>query len=173
MKYEDMKNRVLALLAESNIELPDDVKFNRAANHIQFELARIEKVSKHVAAAVGKEDLLKAADNGKGEVYHVGKKDGEKHVKKADGAAHKVAKEHAAEIDSAPRPKPVKPKKPNNDHTFTLGPNMLEVMPYGIAAHLLRDDTDAELRYDDLLQQLDPRHAAKGEKPKPKPKPKP
>ena len=164
MKYEDIKNRVLALLPNSEL-LNDTVKFNKAINHIQFELTRIEKVSKHVEVAVSKEDLIEAADHRKGEVYHVGKKDGEKHVKKADGAAHKVAAEHAAEIDNAPRPKPIKPKKPNDNHTFKLSPRLLEIMPYGIAAYLLRGDVDAELRYDDMLQSLDPRHAAKAGKP--------
>lgn len=182
MTYTEMESKVLALIEEANpnANIPEiSAKIRKVANRIMHELARIRNVAKHVEAAVGKEELAKVADKSKGEVYKVGKKDGAKHVEKADGKPHKVAEEKAAEIEKAPKPKPISPKKAKENQTIELDEDALTVMPYGIAAELLKYDDIAgfgeiyAMDYDDLLQQLDPRNAAKDGKPKPKPKPEP
>ena len=59
-------------------------------------------------------------------------------------------------------------EKTKDSYEFELPDDVLEVMPYGIAAHLLKSDESAEYgtiyesTYRTMLQQLDPRYALTG-----------
>jgi hypothetical protein len=68
-----------------------------------------------------------------------------------------------AEIDCFVYPERITEKTPNS-YEFELSADALEIMPYGVAADLLKSDVSTEYgtiyatRYESMKQQLDPRY---------------
>lgn len=173
MTLLEMKKKVLGLIEEVNPNSPlltDDpdiaTKINDVINQIMFELARMKKIPKYVELEVAAGDTvtfenIEAAVGY--EVYQLGTVAGVDYTPKADGTVLKILESGTAEIDCYVYPESIT-EKTNNSYEFELTPDVLEIMPYGVAGDLLKSDVSAEYgsvyatRYETMLQRLDPRH---------------
>lgn len=173
MTLKEMKAKVLGMIEEVNpdsAELTDDpdiaAKFNDVTNQIMFELARMKKIPKYVEMEVNDGDTITFEDLETEvgyEIYQLGTVGGVNHVFKADGTILKIKESGTAEIDCYVYPERIT-KDTKDDYEFELSPDVLEVMPYGIAGDLLKSDISSEYgsvystRYEAMLQRLDPRY---------------
>lgn len=174
MTLLEMKKKVLGLIEElsPNSELltedPDiATKINDVINQIMFELARIKKIPKYVEIDVSKGDLITFEDIEKEcgyEIYQLGTVGGVLYSSKADGTVLKISENGTAEIECYVYPERITEKTKDKAYEFELSSDVLEIMPYGIAADLLKSDVSAEYgsvyatRYETMLQRLDPRY---------------
>lgn len=173
MTLKEMKMKVLALIEElspNRSDLTEDpdiaLKINDVTNQIMFELARIKKIPKYVEIAVSEGDVIEFADIEKEcgyEVFQVGLICGVDYDSKAGGTVFKIRESGTAEIDCFVYPERITSKTKDN-YEFEVTADVLEVMPYGIAADLLKSDVSAEYgavyaqRYESMKQMLDPRY---------------
>jgi hypothetical protein len=173
MTLKEMKIKVLALIEELNpntARLTDDpdiaTKINSVINQILFELARMKKISKYVEMEVKKGDLIEFADIEKAcgyEVYQISNVCGVIYTPKANGTILKILEDGTAEIDCYVYPERITDKT-KDTYEFELSADALEIMPYGVAADLLKSDVSAEygniysVRYESMKQLLDPRY---------------
>lgn len=174
MTLGEMKRKYLGLIEELNPlseQLTDDVdiatKQNDVTNQIMFELARFKKIPKYIEMKVKAGDTLEFADIEKAcgyEVYQINLVCGVRYVPKANGTILKFLDDGTAEIDIFVYPERITDKT-SNGYEFELSPDVLEIMPYGIAADLLKSDVSSEYgsiyatRYETMLQRLDPRNS--------------
>lgn len=174
MTLKEMKTKVLALIEELNKEselLTEDpdiaTKINDVINQILFELARLKKIPKYVELEVSKGDLIDFTDIEKEcgyEVYQLYNVSGVNYVPKAQGTVLKIQEDGIAEIDFFVYPERITDKTKDN-YEFELSADALEVMPYGVAADLLKSDVSSEYgtvyatRYESMKQMLDPRYS--------------
>lgn len=177
MTLRQMKMRVLSLIEELNPDseyLTDDpdiqAKIHYVINQVQFELARIKKIPRYVQIDVTKGQLLSFGDIAESlgtEVYQLGIVGGVNHTTKANGTLLKILEGGTAEIDCYVYPTEIN-SQTQDDYVFNLSADALEIMPYGIAADLLKSDVSSEYgtiyanRYETMLQRLDPRYAIGG-----------
>lgn len=173
MTLLEMKKKVLGMIEEiapnhENLTEDPDIaaKFNDVTNQVMYELARMKKIPKYVEMAVNKGDLITFEDLEAEvgyEVYQLGTVAGVNHSYKANGTVLKILEDGMAEIDCFIYPERITDKTPDN-YEFELSADALEVMPYGIAADLLKSDISSEYgsiyatRYESMLQRLDPRY---------------
>ena len=173
MTLGEMKLKVLGMIEEVNPDsaaLTDDpdiaAKINDVINQILYEMARQKKIGKYVEMEVHKGDLLTFEDIGSEvgyDIYQLGTISGVAHAFKANGTMVKVLEDGKAEIDCFVYPERITEKTPNS-YEFELSADALEIMPYGVAADLLKSDVSAEYgavyatRYESMLQRLDPRY---------------
>lgn len=173
MTLEEMKKKTLRLIEEispDHKDLTEDpdiaAKFNDVTNQIMFELARMKKIPKYVEMEVSAGDMVEFADIEKEcgyEVYQLGIVKGVNFDFKAGGTILKFLESGTAEIDVFVYPERIT-EKTNGSYEFELSPDVLEIMPYGIAADLLKSDISTEYgsiyatRYETMLQRLDPRY---------------
>lgn len=174
MTHNEMKKKVLSLIEEVNPDnenLTDDPdiqeKYIAVANQVLFELARNKKIPKYVEIEVNEGDTVDLSFIGMmcgSEVYQVCLVSGVKNLQKANGTAYKMLEGGTAEIECFIYPKRITEENAD-EYEFELSADALEVMPYGIAADLLKSDVSAEYgtiyatRYETMLQRLDPRYA--------------
>lgn len=170
----EMKRKALALIEELNPDseyLTDDpdiaAKIDDVMNQVMFELARIKKIPKYVEIEVTEGDTLDFEAIGEEcgyEIYQVGTIGGVPYVAKASGTIFKFLESGTAEIDCFVYPESITDKTSDKAYEFELSADVLEIMPYGIAADLLKSDVSAEYgtvystRYESMLQRLDPRY---------------
>ena len=175
MTLLEMKKKVLGLIEELNPNselLTDDpdisTKINDVTNQIMFELARMKKIPKYVELEVSEGDLVEFADIEKEcgyEIYQIGLVGGVACQYKADGTILKVLESGTAEIDCYVYPERITENTKDKGYEFELSPDVLEIMPYGIAGDLLKSDVSTEYgsvysaRYESMLQRLDPRYS--------------
>lgn len=175
MTLEEMKKKYLSLIEEVNPDseqLTDDpdiaAKQNEVVNQVMFELARTKKIAKYLEKKVQAGDLITFADIEQeigSEVYQIQMVSGIKYTYKANGTVIKVLEGGTAEIDVFVYPERITEKTRDKGYEFELSADALEIMPYGIAADLLKSDVSAEYgnvyaaRYEAMKQQLDPRYA--------------
>lgn len=173
MTLGEMKRKALRLIEEVNAQselLTDDpdiaAKINDVVNQVMFELARLKKIPKYVEIEVSQGDVITFADIGDRlgyTVYQIGTVTGVEHVMKANGTVLKIQQSGTAEIDCYVYPERITAET-DNTHLMELSDDALEIMPYGIAADLLKSDVSAEYgsiyekRYETMLQRLDPRY---------------
>ena len=171
--YKEMKQKVLSLIEEYNPKseyLTDDPdiagKFYAVTNQVMYELARMKKIPKYVEMDVSKGDLIEFEDIEEEcgyEVYQIGMVAGVNYIPKANGTVLKILESGTAEIDIFVYPEKIT-EKTKDKYEFELSADALEIMPYGIAADLLKSDVSAEYgkvyaaRYKEMLQMLDPRY---------------
>lgn len=169
----EMKKKVLALIEELNPNsefLTDDpdisTKIDDVINMIMFELARIKKIAKYVEIEVTAGDLITFEDIEKEsgyEVYQINLVSGVNYSPKASGTIFKILESGTAEIDFFAYPERIT-SKTKDSYEFELSPDVLEIMPYGVAGDLLKSDVSAEYgsvystRYESMLQRLDYRY---------------
>lgn len=170
---KEMKKKYLGLIEEQNPnseQLTDDpdiaTKQNDVVNQIMFECARIKKIPKYVEMEVTAGDTITFEDIEKEcgyEVYQISSVSGVNCVPKANGTILKVLESGTIEIDIFVYPERIT-EKTKDSYEFELSPDVLEIMPYGIAADLLKSDVSTEYgsiyatRYETMLQRLDPRY---------------
>lgn len=174
MTLAEMKKKYLGLIEEVSPEseqLTDDpdiaAKQNEVVNQVMFEMARIKKIPKYVEFDVTEGDLITFEDIEKAcgyEVYQLGTICGVEYASKADGTVIKVLESGVIEINCYVYPERITDNTKDKAYEFELTPDVLEVMPYGIAADLLKSDVSSEYgtiyatRYESMLQRLDPRY---------------
>jgi hypothetical protein len=175
MTLLEMKQKVLGLIEELNpdseylTEDPDiATKINDVINQIMFELARMKKIPKYVELEVAEGDRVTFEDIEEEcgyEVYQLGNVCGVNYVPKANGTVLKILESGTAEIDCYVYPERITSKTKDKAYEFELSNDLLEIMPYGVAADLLKSDVSTEYgsiyatRYRELTQMLDPRYA--------------
>lgn len=173
MTLKELKRKVLGLIEELNPNsevLTDDpdiaTKINDVINQVMFELSRIRKIPKYVEMAVEKGDLITFEDIEKEcgyVVYQIALVTGVEVSPRAFGTIYKILESGTAEIDCFVYPELIT-EKTKDSYAFEISPDVLEIMPYGVAADLLKSDVSAEYgniyaqRYKELIQMLDPRY---------------
>ncbi len=174
MTLLDMKVKVLRLVEELNPDseyLTDDpdiaAKINDVINQVMYELARIKKIPKYVEIEVSAGDTLTFEDIEREsgyEVFQLGTVGGVLCSPRANGTVLKMLESGVAEIDLFVYPERITDKTKDKAYEFELSPDVLEIMPYGVAGDLLKSDVSAEYgsvyatRYEAMLQRLDPRY---------------
>lgn len=174
MNLKEMKLKVLGLIEEispNNPNLTEDpdiaAKHNDVINQIMFELARIKKIPKYVEMEVSAGDVVDFSDIAREcgyEVFQVNLFGGVSNVPKASGTVYKIRESGTAEIDVSVYPERIT-STTKDTYEFELSEDALEIMPYGVAADLLKSDVSAEYgsiyatRYESMKQMLDPRYA--------------
>lgn len=177
MTLGEMKKKTLGLIEELNPEsehLTEDpdiaTKHNDTINQIMFECARIKKIPKYVEMEVTAGDTITFEDIEKAsgyEVYQLNSVSGVRYTPKANGTVLKVLESGTIEIDIYVYPERIT-EKTKNSYEFELSPDILEVMPYGIAADLLKSDVSSEYgsiyatRYETMISRIDPRYQLTG-----------
>ena len=133
---------------------------------VLFELARFKKIPRYVELEVSAgevvtfETLEKVCGN---EVYQISTISGVNYSSRANGTVLKILEDGTAQIDCFVYPERITDKT-NGDYEFELSPDVLEIMPYGVAGDLLKSDVSTEYgsvystRYESMLQRLDPRY---------------
>lgn len=174
MTLLEMKKKVLGLIEELNPNselLTDDpdisTKINDVCNQVMFELARMRKMPKYVELKVNEGDIIEFADIEKKcgyEIYQVAMVGGVNCAHRANGTVLKMLESGTAEIDVFVYPERITEKTKDKAYEFELSPDALEIMPYGVAADLLKSDVSVNYgqvyaqRYETMLQRLDPRY---------------
>ena len=174
MTYEEMKKKYLSLIEEVNPnseQLTDDpdiaAKQVEVTNQVMFEMARLKKIPKYGEKAVKKGDLLTFEDIGNivgYEVFQLENISGVNFLYKAHGTVLKILEDGVIEIDCFVYPERITDKTKPKAYEFELSADALEIMPYGIAADLLKSDVSTEYgsiyatRYESMIQRLDPRY---------------
>lgn len=173
MTLLEMKKKVLGLIEELNPNselLTDDpdiaTKMHDVINQVMFELVRYKKLPGYVEMEVKKGDLIDFArieKESKYEVYQLGTVRGVDVDYKAQGTILKVLEDGVIEIDFFRYPERIT-EKTKGSYEFEMTYDVLEIMPYGIAADLLKSDISTNYgqiyaqRYAELKQMLDPRY---------------
>lgn len=171
----EIKKKTLVLIEEANPEseyLTDDpdiaAKFNDVANMVMFELARIKEIPRYVEVEVKEGDIINFEMLEKvcgSEVYQISLVSGVKCKQRAKGTVYKVLEDGIAEIDLFIYPEKITEKTNAKGYEFELSPDVIEIMPYGIAGDLLKSDVSAEYgtiyskEYIAKLERLDPRYS--------------
>lgn len=173
MTYMEMKRKVLALIEELNEDsemLTDDpdisAKIDGVMNQVMGELARMKKIPRYIEIPVTAGDILCFADIEAAEghrVHQLSRVCGAAYVTKADGTVLKFTESGVAEVDFYAYPQTITDENKDR-YEFELSGDALEIMPYGVAADLLKSDVSAEYgtvyanRYEQMLARLDPRY---------------
>lgn len=173
MTLNEMEVKVLGLIEELNPNskvLTDDpdiaTKKRDVINQVAYELSRFKKIADYVEMEVTEGDLIRFEDIEKEsgyEVYQIDVIRGVAVEYKAQGTVIKVLESGTAEIEYFRYPERIT-SKTNGSYEFELSPDVLEIMPYGVAGDLLKSDVSAEYgniystRYESMLQRLDHRY---------------
>lgn len=174
MTLLEMKKKVLGLIEELNPNhelLTDDpdiaTKINEVVNQVMYELCRIKRIPKYVEIPVKAGDIL-TLENIAGkvgyEIFQLGLICGVTYVPKASGTVFKFLENGTAEIDCYVYPERITEKTKDKAYEFELTEDVLEIMPYGIAADLLKSDVSAQYgnvyaqRYEAMKREIDPRY---------------
>jgi hypothetical protein len=174
MTLLEMKKKVLGLIEELNPNhelLTDDpdisTKLNEVINSVMFEMARFKKIPKYVEMEVSKGDLVEFADIEREcgyEIYQIGLVQGVNYTLKGNGTILKMLENGTAEIDVFVYPERITEKTKDKAYEFELSNDVLEMMPYGIAASLLMSDVSSDYgavynsKYREMKAELDPRY---------------
>ena len=174
MTLLEFKKKVLGMIEELNPNselLTDDpdisTKINDVTNQVMFELARMKKMPKFVTMEVKEGDIIEFADIEKKcgyEIYQIALVGGVNCTHHANGTVLEMLESGTAKIDCFVYPERITDKTKDKGYEFELSPDVLEVMPYGVAADLLKSDVSVDYgriyaeRYETMLQRLDSRY---------------
>lgn len=174
MTLLEMKRKILSLIEEiddkgkATTKDPDiDSKMPFVINQIQYELSRIKKIPAYVEIEVIENDELRFSDlkkETKDDIYQLDYIRGAKHELKAQGTVIKCLENGILEIEYFKYPQVID-ENTVEDYVFALSNDVLEIMPYGVAADLLKSDPSNTYgniyanRYEQMKQQLDPRYS--------------
>ena len=168
MTLEEMKNKIYSMIEEYDDEADDltndeDIatKINGIINQIQNELARIKKIParKEMAVAKDEEITLKDIDKNIYQLSNIKNVDydiiNDSIIFNEDGTAKIYYFKYPQQINS----------ETEDSFTLELSTDVLEIMPYGVAGDLLKNDPSNQYgaiytaRYQQLLNELDIRYA--------------
>lgn len=174
MTLATMKKKVTRLIEEVGTDasqITDDpdilAKLNDVINQIMFELARMKKIPAYVEMEVNENDLITFADikeETDNDVYQIDMVRGIEYELKAEGTIIKALESGIAEIEYFRYPARITDDTDDNTYEFELSEDALEIMPYGVAADLLKSDVSNAYgnvymqRYQQMKQELDPRY---------------
>ena len=174
MTLLEMKKKVLGLIEELNPNhelLTDDpdisTKLNDVINQILFELVRMKKLPKYVEMEVTAGDIIEFSDIEREcgyEVYQIALVGGVACEFKANGTVLKFPESGTAEIECYVYPERITATTKDKAYEFEVTGDVLEIMPYGVAADLLKSDVSTEYgaiyanRYREMIDRLDPRY---------------
>lgn len=174
MTLLEMKKKVLGLIEELNPDsemLTDDpdisTKINDVINQIMFELARMKKIPKYTEFEVKEGELVdfaKIERKSGSEVYQISLVEGVAYEYKAQGTIIKALESGTMGVDFFIYPERITENTNDKGYEFELSPDALEIMPYGVAADLLKSDVSTQYgsiyasRYAELKNELDPRY---------------
>ena len=177
MTLTEMKKKILGMIEELDLDetsLTSDqdieTKLNDTINQVMFELARMKKIPDFVEMEVKEGDLVRFEDIATAsgyDVYQIDKVRGVDFELKANGTIIKVLESGTLEIDYFKYPERIT-EKTNGSYEFELSADALEIMPYGVAADLLKSDKSTNYgkiyaeRYESMLQRLDSRYSTGG-----------
>ena len=173
MTLEEIKRKILTLIEESDesdtsmTNDPDiEAKLNYVINQIQFELSRVKKIPDYVEIEVKENELVRFNDikeHTEHEVYQLDIVKGVKNEYKAQGTIIKALEDGIAEIEYFRYPTRIN-EDTVDTFEFELSSDVLEILPYGVAADLLKSDVSNAYgniyaqRYEQMKQQLDIRY---------------
>lgn len=168
MTLEEIKAKVYSLIEEYSEDADDltededlALKMNHVINQIQNELARFKKIEAYTTLEGSKGDLIdfSSVDNNLYQLNIIKGLDceiiGQKIKFNEDGVAEVYYYVYPSQIDADTA----------DDFTFDLSIDTLEIMPYGVAADLLKSDVSSNYgqiyaeRYREMKNELDPRYA--------------
>lgn len=175
MTLLEMKKKVLALIEEvsqTEDKLTDDPdieeKINYVVNQVQFELARIKKIPAIKTEKITEENLTLLLDKIENFYQLDGlqfkNEDGEETDFVLFGNIAEFDEPGTAKIFYYKYPEKITDTTPDT-YEFELSNDVLEIMPYGVAADILKSDVSNGYgqiyaqRYETMLQRLDPRHS--------------
>ena len=174
MTLLEMKKKILGLIEEVNpdsADLTDDpdiaTKLNNVINQVMYELARFKKIPDYVEMEVAAGDLIRFEDIETASGYEVYQLDivrGAEHEYKAQGTIIKVLESGMMEIEYFRYPERIT-ETTKNTYELELSPDALEIMPYGVAADLLKSDVSNNYgqiyaqRFEELKSRLDSRYS--------------
>lgn len=174
MTLEEMIKKVLGLIEELNPnhkDLTDDpdiaTKMKDVINQVMYELARLKKIPRYVEFDVTEGETIDFAriENECGsEVYQICKVSGVNYEFKAQNTIIKVLESGTIEIELNIYPERITSTTNAKIYEFELSPDVLEIMPYGVAGDLLKSDISAEYgkiyskRFEDMIQRVDSRY---------------
>lgn len=174
MTLKELKQKVLVLIEEYapdsegkrlTADTDIDNKMNDVINQIMFELCRVKKLPKYIVMDVTAGDLIDfdalARECGY-DIYQVKLVTGVGYETRADGTILKMLDSGTAEIDVFVYPEAIT-SKTKDSYEFELSADVLEIMPYGIAADLLSTDVSSNYqefrqRYETMLMRLETRN---------------
>ena len=175
MTLLEMKKKVLRLIEEAsdNKELTEDpdikMKLNDVINQVMFEVARMKKIPARSTETITESDQefeLTSLDN----FYQLGS------IRFKDDSGAERGYEMFENIVDFPTtgtatinyykyPKRITDETVDEEYKFELSDDALEIIPYGVAADLLKSDVSNNYgqiysqRYETMLQRLDPRYS--------------
>jgi hypothetical protein len=174
MTLGDMKKSALALIEEYDASNPlltgdEDIsaKLNSSVNRIMNELCRYKKMPKYVEMNVAEGDVIEFSDIESEcgyEVFQIEKARGVQHTMKANGTVIKVLESGTLELDVFVYPERITDSTKDKVYEFEISSDLLEIMPYGIAADLLKNDISTSYgkvystRYEEMKRMIDPRY---------------
>jgi hypothetical protein len=173
MTLLEMKNKVLRLIEEANPNnenLTDDpdiaMKINDVINQVLYELARFKKIPRYFEFEVTKGELIDFERLEKecgSAILQLSKVSGIEFEYKADNTIIKCLEDGTLEIEYYKYPLRIDDTT-TDEYEFELSDDVLEILPYGVAADVLKSDVSnaygnvyAE-RYEQMKQQLDIRY---------------
>lgn len=170
MTLADIKKKTYALIEEiaenSNLTEDPDLasKMNYVINQVQYELSRVKKIPDYEELDVTEGELIRFEDiTTQYDIYQIDIVRGIEYEYKAQGTIIKPLEDGTAEIEYFRYPTRID-KTTSDDFNFELSDDVLEIMPYGVAADLLKSDVSNAYgniyaqRYEQMKQQLDIRY---------------
>lgn len=168
MTLEEIKAKVYSLIEEYEEDADDltsdedlALKMNHVINQIQNELARFKKIEAYTTLNGSQGDLIdfSSVDNNLYQLNIIKGLDceiiGQKIKFNEDGVAEVYYYVYPSQID----------ENTADSFEFDLSIDALEIMPYGVAADLLKSDVSSNYgqiyaeRYREMKNELDPRYA--------------
>lgn len=173
MTLKDAKRKALTLIEEYNPDsefLTDDpdiaTKLCDVINQVMYELAGRKKIPKFISLPVLKNEVYSVkdlSDRVGATVYQIEAIHGVAYDSHADNTVFLFKEDGNALIDLFVYPKRITEETPDS-YELELSDDAAEIMPYGVAADLLKSDVSSSYgqvyakRYNDMLQWLDPRN---------------
>ena len=173
MFLKEMITNVLTMIEEydpealKNFTSDEDIanKIKPAINRKMYELCRIKKIPKYIEMTVSAGDVIDfdAISSECGyDIYQVKLITGVKYDTRGDGTVYKIREDGTAEIDVFVYPDAIT-EKTSNGYEFELSADVLEIMPYGVAADILSTDVSSNYaefknQYERMLSRLETRN---------------
>lgn len=171
MTLGDIKKKTLSLIEEidnSETSLTKDpdiaAKLNYVINQVQNELSRVKKIPDYTELEVNEGDLIRFDDITKDyQIYQLDIARGINYEYKAQGTIIKCLEAGTLEVEYFRYPEEINDLTKDN-FEFELSNDVLEIMPYGVAADLLKSDVSNAYgnvyaqRYEQMKNQLDIRY---------------
>lgn len=176
MKLLEMKKEVLRLIEEISEDadkLTEDLdiekKLNSVINLIMLELARIKRIPARINKDMDKENLIFDMRDLENffqlhSVIFLDKNGEEKEIDMFESIIEAPC-EGTLKLKYYKYPKRITKETNDEEYSFELSEDALGIMPYGVAADLLKNDVSSQYgkiyaeKYESMKQMLDPRYS--------------